>query len=544
MNLSRHRSHQTTGPIAWTKRWGFFRPVVMLILLTGALVQVIGLAGCAGSASEDCLDPRGGDFSAAEDSLGIEEFYALDPAHRQARRDRAEAWLDRSRSADKAGDRIQALANAAGLIPDDPEIWLDLARIWRWIGDNLRTETCLDNAAAAVRRMGQEDSDFFGRSEGYRRDAALRTGIQRAWLHYDRAEYYEGLDWAEAALKMEPGNATAWLVKGLLASSLGQRSQGYEIANDLRRSRGYHADIAWIMSNLDRSWGRHREAFNFFVNLRPFEEHAAECWRDMGLAAERVGEWSYARRWYRESAAALPFVDTSCLMEISHDRLDASLGSPPQPVWMAFGRHFVTGSRSAYTAYALERFDLATTPDEIDVWGGLVVNSAGICIRLNENKPWALKARGIVFSRTGKQGRGLEDLQKSARGLKKMGLEDGRLEAEIGHLFLLDEKQSSAILHLRRAVDLDAKNAGAWSDLGLALIMSGNRAEAEKALSRSLEIDPESATAWYNRGLMNLHAGDLEQAEADLAKAAELAPENQNVARLLQQIGRTPSENK
>ena len=42
-------------------------------------------------------------------------------------------------------------------------------------------------------------------------------------------------------------------------------------------------------------------------HLRPLEDHNAECWRDMGRAAERVGEWSYAQKWYRESAAALPF---------------------------------------------------------------------------------------------------------------------------------------------------------------------------------------------------------------------------------------------
>ena len=33
---------------------------------------------------------------------------------------------------------------------------------------------------------------------------------------------------------------------------------------------------------------------------------AAEGWRDMGMIAEQLQEWSYAERWYNESGASLP----------------------------------------------------------------------------------------------------------------------------------------------------------------------------------------------------------------------------------------------
>jgi len=536
MTGSRHGVILRNCPIAWSRRWGFLCWAALDALL------LWGLAGCAGSSPEECSDVATSGFAVSVDSLGLEEFLALEPAHRKARRDQAETWLERSRGAGKASDRVQALIRAAGLAPDDPEIWLHLAGIWRWVGDNLRTKTCLNNAAAAIRVLGLKTSDLADRSGGYKKDAALRTAILRAWLHYDRAEYYQGLKWANAAVQLEPGNALARQVQGLLEASLGHRSRAHEIADDIQRSRGYHTDTAWILSNLDRSWGRNREAFNYYLNLRPNEDHAAECWRDMGLAAERVGEWSYARRWYRESAAALPFEDTSCLAEVSHERLDSRDMSSHQPVWVAFGRYFVTGSRSAFTAYALERFEQAESPEERDVWAGLLVNSAGICIRMNEDKPWALRARGIVFSRTGKEGRGLEDLRRAAKSLADMGLQDGRVEAEIGHLLLKQEQQKNAIRNLRRAVELDADYAAAWRDLGLALIMAGDPDEAEKALTKSLELDGSSVTAWYNRGLLNMHAGRFDQAEADLNKAAELAPENQDVARLLQQVSRRKSE--
>ena len=542
MSFIRNRVLRKSAPTAWIKRWGFFHGWVPAFALVVGGMIFLSMGGCAGSSSEDCLDPGSTNFSAPEDSLGIGEFIALEPAHRRQRRNQAEAWLERSRNAAKAGDRVRALANAAGLAPDDPEIWLRLATIWRWVGENLRTEACLDNAAAAVRNLGRRSSDFYDRSSGYKKDVALRTGLERAWLHYDRAEYNEGLDWARAAYQMEPGNALVWQILGLLEGSVGHRSQAHEAAGDLLRARGFNTDTAWILSTLDSSFGRHREAFNYFLELRPQEDHVAECWRDMGLAAERVGEWSYARRWYRESAAGLPFEDTSCLMEVTHPRLDFRLRSVQQPVWLAFGRYYVTGSRSAYTAYALERFDQASGVEERDTWAGLLVNSAGICIRLNLDTPWARRARGIVFSRTGKTDRGLKDLQRALRQLNELGVADARVEAEIGHLFLLGEKTRRAIEHLRVALGMDDQLAGAWSDLGLALIMVGETDEAGKALTRSLELDSSSATAWYNRGLMNMHSGNLDQAESDLKKAAEMAPDNQEVGRLLQQVLRRKNE--
>jgi len=536
VNFRRNRENPPDSPTALSRRWGFFHyGVAVILLLVGAVLPLI-LAGCAGTSPEECSDPGGVGFSAVEDSLGIEEFLALEPGHRQARRAQADVWLERGRNDPKATDRVQAMANAAGLAPDDPEIWLRLAKIWRWLGDNLKTEVCLDNAAAAVRNLGRKESDLADRTRNYKKETALRTAILRAWLHYDRAEYHEGLRWARAATQIEAGNALALQVKGLLVASLGQRSQAHQIAGDIQRTRSFKTDSAWILSNLDRSWGRHREAFNYYLNLRPNEEHASECFRDMGLAAERVAEWSYARRWYRESAAELPFEDTSCVVESTHERMDSRARSSQQPVWMAFGRYYVTGSRSAYTAYVLERFDQATTPDEMDLWGGLLVNSAGICVRLNEDKPWALRARGIVFARTGKEDRALEDLQRAAKWLKELGVEDARVTAEMGRLILRDEQPRRALPYLRRAVELDRENAGAWSALGLALIMTGEVPEANRALTTSIELDPDSATAWYNRGLMNLHADNLDQAEADLLKAAELAPDNREVAKLLQRI--------
>ena len=504
------------------KRWGF-----LFLFIPLACLQ---LSGCASSGRTQCLTPEAAQYTASEDSLGLDEFLALPESKQSDRHRLAREWLDEAKSTGRSDAKVGALSNAAGLAPDNPYTWLRLAHIWRWIGDYVRTSTSLENAAAAVRKL---DSSYTNEEK---REAQRRTALARAWLHYDRGEYREALRWAKAGEQISPGDKWIRQVMGLIEGSLNHRSQAHEIAGDMTRAEAGDTDPRWVMAVLDRSQGRFREAFNYIADLRPDHEHSAECYRDKGEIAEHLREWSYARRWYAESASALPFDDTSCLTEVSHPRLEPGPLNSKQPLWLAFDRYYVTGSLSSYTALALKRFDSETDPVEKEFWAGQVVNAAGILLRKEMHRAWSLRARGLVFAEKGMSERGLKDLQLAARLLAAEGEGDSRLAASIGRLLLLEEDHEQALTPLREAVELDPKNARAWSDLGLCLIMSGNRTEADQALSQAIELKSDLAAAWYNRGLMNLHEGKLDQAEADLNQAARLAPGNAEITKLLQQV--------
>ena len=184
------RAHETRrtigGPSANLRRRG--RPFILGTAAAGLVVVACLVAGCAGTKDVECLPAEGLSYTAERDSLGLEDYLALATDQRDHRRRQARFWLGRARGADRAGDRIQGLVNASGLTPDDPDIWLRLAHIWRWVGEDLKTMSCLENAAAAVRAMARSDSDFPDRSERHRQVFALRTAVLRAWLHFDRAD--------------------------------------------------------------------------------------------------------------------------------------------------------------------------------------------------------------------------------------------------------------------------------------------------------------------------------------------------------------------
>ncbi len=461
------------------------------------------------------------------DSLSLEDYLVLDPAQRNDRRRQAQRYKEQSENSDRADICIQALTNAAGLTPDDTNTWLYLASIWRWQGDYLQADRCLTNAAATLR--GSQRT-------GANNTAALATALQRAWLHYDRGEWREAMPWLRAALQLEPGNVGVQQIRGLLEGIQGKRGMAHQIADDLGRVDPFSTDSAWIIANLDVSRGRYHEAYNFFITLEPGARHAAECYRDMGRMAERVADWTLTRKWYGESAAALPFRNISCLRKLSAPRISDTAGRHKLPFWIAFDQYYVTGSISAYLNYAFSRFERAETTVERERWGGMAVNAAGICLRLEMEKPEARRIRGAVFAGTGLTDRALTDLQAALREFKDEGRPVWALEKEIGHLLMLKEDHANAIEFLRRALAGNAESAQVWSDLGLALIMEGDRASANDALTKAIDLDPSLAAAWYNRGLMHLHAGELERAESDLVKAAHLAPDNREVAGLLQQV--------
>ncbi len=499
-------------------QWGFLLLITVLAL------------GCSSSSSLDaCIDPGRLVYSADTDSLSLEAFVALPEAEQESRRNLAGQWMERFEDEKHPSDRIRALGNAAGLAPDDPSIWLQQAHLWRWLGDYLKTVECLESAAAAVRNFNTNVHSWS------KKEMQRRTAVARAWLHYDRGEWQLGLEWARAARRVAPSDASVRLIYGLLAGHSGSRSEAQGPTDDLGWVNEDFSDITWIRASYRVSTGQYRQAFNLIMDMNPHGSRKAECWREMGEIAEYLSEFSRAGRWYEESVSALPFRSTNCLVSFKNSRLKPGSNGTWLKVWLAFDRYYVTGSYSAYTSLAFKRFQEAKKQKNKDFWAGQVVNATGVLLRKKMDVPWAYRARGLVFASVGKSDRALKDLKRASEKLTRLGQTDIEVEATLGHLYLDKENQAMALQHLNAAVHLDPEVASVWRDLGLALIMSDQPKEAESALTRALDLDPDSATSWYNRGLLYLHRNDYPRATADLEKAAVLAPDNQEVIKLLQQ---------
>ena len=81
-----------------------------------------------------------------------------------------------------------------------------------------------------------------------------------------------------------------------------------------------------------------------------------------------------------------------------------------------------------------------------------------------------------------------------------------------------------AVADATRAIELDPKNALAWVCRGLARTSLGANEAAIDDLSRAIDLEPGSAAYWSHRAHARYGAGDLDGALADATRSIELAP--------------------
>jgi Flp pilus assembly protein TadD len=125
----------------------------------------------------------------------------------------------------------------------------------------------------------------------------------------------------------------------------------------------------------------------------------------------------------------------------------------------------------------------------------------------------------------GKGQRALEEVEvlltrdsRSARGFSALGLVYYRLE-----------KHALAESALRRASELDPKNAEVWNNLGLVALARGRDREAFAAFDKASDLDPASLAPILNKAAVLLDCGDYKRAREELERAARQHPEDAEV---------------
>ncbi|HYC62772.1 MAG TPA: tetratricopeptide repeat protein [Thermoanaerobaculia bacterium] len=106
------------------------------------------------------------------------------------------------------------------------------------------------------------------------------------------------------------------------------------------------------------------------------------------------------------------------------------------------------------------------------------------------------------------------------------------------HLGRPSEAESAA----RRAIELGANDARAWTVLGIALRRIDRPAEAEVALRTAIEVNPDQSEAWNSLGILLAKARRFEEAESAYRRSIALNSDNHrvrtNLANLLLRTGR------
>lgn len=499
------------------------------------------LASCQATVDRWVTFPEDIRFSAAVDSLGLTEFLALPDSGRAARATAAATFYHQAVATRSLTESLRALNTAVGLDPTHAEAWIELAQRRRWFGDYQQTEDALAGCRAA---LVWQTGSF--------RTTAAQAALTEAWLRYDRGEWRRGLAWIDTAQAYGADADAVELLRALHLAGQGRNRRAEEIAF---RFAGRDHRAHWIYGVSFWRRGGVQTAHGIFTGtasevasgtddfvkgpMRPATVSAAECYRDFATVEELLGNWWLARHNYQYSASFVPWRDHAVMSRVDRQGLGRGRADAIVPVWLAYGRYYVTGSLSAYTSLALDRFEKATAPAEREFWGGATVDAAGTCLRLDIHPAWARRARGLVLATfADQQGQARLDLEAAQRWFDSQRREDLETLSVLGRLNLEAQRPARARPLLERAVRLAPDQPRLWSDLGLSCIQLGEPEPALAALARALDLDPDLAVAWYNRGLLRFHLDDLVGAVADLEQAERLAPDDPTIGALLGQLRR------
>ncbi len=99
----------------------------------------------------------------------------------------------------------------------------------------------------------------------------------------------------------------------------------------------------------------------------------------------------------------------------------------------------------------------------------------------------------------------------------------------LGALLFRQGRVNEAILHFRKAVEIDAEQAEPQANLGNALLQNGDLDEAIAQYSNALRIKPNYAEVHYNLGNALLRKGQADEAIAHYEKAIALKPDYANI---------------
>ena len=119
-------------------------------------------------------------------------------------------------------------------------------------------------------------------------------------------------------------------------------------------------------------------------------------------------------------------------------------------------------------------------------------------------------------------------LPGSERGkdLKKTKSGDGIIYLIRGQVNLESRQYDQAISEFTKAIEIDPRDALAYSSRGLAYDLKGQYDQAISDYSKALEINPRDASTYISRGGAYTAKGQFDQAILDYNKAIEIDPRN------------------
>jgi len=169
--------------------------------------------------------------------------------------------------------------------------------------------------------------------------------------------------------------------------------------------------------------------------------------------------------------------------------------------------------------------------------GIIALAAPGIALQLKHRQPWRhptgyLLCGALLASLTAltwHQSAMYTDIKTLWRATIERNPTAWMAHNNLGAVLLREGQVNEAIVHFRRAVEIDADQVEAQANLGDALLQKGELDEAVAQYYKALQIKPTYAEVHYNLGNALLREGQADEAIAHYEKALQIKPDYADV---------------
>ncbi|GEM_PF-2691083 len=158
---------------------------------------------------------------------------------------------------------------------------------------------------------------------------------------------------------------------------------------------------------------------------------------------------------------------------------------------------------------------------------GLAIPFARDYARCRPSDPAAFFWLGLAFEQAGDPGQAIRAYSRSLDLAMESGMDSAQLRLDIGNVLLRLRQVDDAIFNYRRALEIDARQARAYFNLGRAYLEKGDATAALENLNRSYELGLDDAALAYFRGLAYRRLGKPGDARAQLELFLRTLPETE-----------------
>ena len=169
---------------------------------------------------------------------------------------------------------------------------------------------------------------------------------------------------------------------------------------------------------------------------------------------------------------------------------------------------------------------------------GIVALAApGIALQLKHRQPWRHPTGYVLCGAllasltalTWHQSAMYTDIKTLWRATIERNPKAWMAHNNLGAVLLREGQVNEAIVHFRRALEIDADQVEAQANLGDALLQKGELDEAVAQYYKALQIKPTYAEVHYNLGNALLRKGQADEAIAHYEKALQIKPDDADV---------------